>query len=141
MARQRKYVYPVFVRVITNEPHLTSATAYTDKHQASAAYNKWHETELERWLSDHNVPYPTPADRKDLQDLVKDNWNDNVVKPYSKWDTNQMANYLTSQGYEIKKGTERNKDSLLSQVQSYWKGTEETANSAYHSVQSWIFDT
>ncbi|KAG9571229.1 hypothetical protein KCU77_g3947, partial [Aureobasidium melanogenum] len=33
---------------------------------SKAAYNKWHETELERWLSDHDVPYPTPADRKDL---------------------------------------------------------------------------
>ena len=72
---------------------------------------------------------------------MKDNWQDNVVKPYNKWDTNQMANYLTSQGYEIKKGTEKNKDSLLSQVQSYWKGTEETAHHAYSNVQHWIFDS
>lgn len=44
-------------------------------------YNKWHETELERWLSDHEIPYPTPADRKDLENLVKDNWQANVVAP------------------------------------------------------------
>ena len=47
----------------------------------SLAYNKWHETELERWLSDHDVPYPTPADRKDLENLVKSNWQAKIVDP------------------------------------------------------------
>ena len=47
----------------------------------SIAYNKWHETELERWLSDHDVPYPAAADRKDLENLVKDNWQQKVVNP------------------------------------------------------------
>lgn len=106
-----------------------------------AAYNKWHETELERWLSDHNIPYPAPADRKDLQDLVQKNWDNNVAKPYNSWDTNQLSNYLTSQGHQVKKGTEKNKDSLLSQVQSYWKGTADSANDAYGNVQNWIFDS
>lgn len=46
-----------------------------------AVYNKWHETELERWLSDHDIPYPTPADRKDLENLVKDNWQAYVADP------------------------------------------------------------
>jgi hypothetical protein len=36
---------------------------------------------LERWLSDHDVPYPSPADRKDLENLVKDNWQSKVVDP------------------------------------------------------------
>lgn len=62
-------------------------------------YNKWHETELERWLSDHgtiflprgflmewltchsDIPYPSPADRKDLETLVKSNWESKVQKP------------------------------------------------------------
>jgi len=107
----------------------------------NAAYNKWHETELERWLSDHNIPYPAPADRKDLQDLVQKNWDDNVAKPYNTWDTNQLSNYLTSQGHQVKKGTEKNKDSLISQVQSYWQGTADSANDAYGNVQSYIFDS
>jgi hypothetical protein len=104
-------------------------------------YNKWHETELERWLSDHGIPYPTPADRKDLQDLVQKNWDDNVVKPYNGWDTNQLSNYLKSQGQDIKKGTEKNKDSLLTQVQNSWKHTADSTNDAYSNVQNWIFDT
>ena len=62
-------------------------------------YNKWHETELERWLSDHgmsllsvphclvflirmlDIPYPTPADRKDLENLVSTNWESRVQVP------------------------------------------------------------
>ncbi|KAK4570274.1 hypothetical protein LTR86_002354 [Recurvomyces mirabilis] len=108
---------------------------------SNAVYNKWHETELERWLSDHNVPYPTPADRKDLQDLVNKNWESNVVKPYNSWDTNQLNNYIKSQGHEVKKGTEKNKDTLINQVSGFWKGTADNTNTAYGSVQGWIFDT
>jgi hypothetical protein len=108
---------------------------------ARIAYNKWHETELERWLSDHNIPYPTPADRKDLENLVKDNWNDKVVSPYSSWSAKDLQSYLTSRGQEVKKGTEKNKDSLLSQVKSSWYETENQATDAYGSVRDWIFDT
>ncbi|EMC92836.1 hypothetical protein BAUCODRAFT_37747 [Baudoinia panamericana UAMH 10762] len=108
---------------------------------SNTAYNKWHETELERWLSDHNIPYPAPADRKDLQDLVQKNWDDNVAKPYNSWDTNQLSNYITSQGQQVMKGTEKNKDSLLSQVQKYWKETSDSANDAYGNVANWIFDS
>jgi hypothetical protein len=106
-----------------------------------AAYNKWHETELERWLSDHNVPYPTPADRKDLENLVKDNWNSAVVQPYNSWDTNQLQKWLSSRGYQAKKGTEKNKDSLVKQVKGYWTEGEEQASSGYENVKDWIFDT
>lgn len=67
----------------------------------AAVYNGWHETELERWLSDHgtrihsprgsfghfkltsfiDIPYPSPADRRDLENLVKTNWDSRVQKP------------------------------------------------------------
>lgn len=58
-----------------------ASTATASTWFGKAAYNKWHETELERWLSDHDVPYPTPADRKDLENLVKSNWQQKVVDP------------------------------------------------------------
>jgi len=105
------------------------------------AYNKWHETELERWLSDHNVPYPTPSDRKDLENLVKDNWNGYVATPYNSWEVPQLSSYLKSKGYEAKKGTEKNKNSLIQQVKSYWTETEDQATESYSSVSSWILDT
>lgn len=54
---------------------------FSAEADSNAVYNKWHETELERWLSDHDIPYPTPADRKDLENLVKENWQAKVVEP------------------------------------------------------------
>lgn len=104
-------------------------------------YNKWHQTELERWLSDNNVPYPTPADRKDLESLVKQNWDSHVVTPYNSWDADQLQKYISLKGEQIKKGTEKNKDSLVSQVKASWTDTENTANDAYASSRDWIFDT
>lgn len=106
-----------------------------------SVYNKWHETELERWLSDHNVPYPTPADRKDLENLVKENWNSKVVNPYHSWDTQQLQSYLSLKGQQAKKGTEKNKDSLIAQVKSYWFDIEDSVSNSYENVRDWIFDS
>lgn len=108
---------------------------------SSAIYNKWHETELERWLSDHNVPYPKAADRKDLQNLVKENWEDKIVKPYNSWDVHQLQSFISYKGQEAKKGTEKSKDSLVAQIQNYWHETADQANDAYSKIESWIFDT
>lgn len=108
---------------------------------SKAAYNKWHETELERWLSDHNVPYPTPADRKDLENLVKNNWQAKTGSPYSDWTPSQLQSYLKSKGKDIEKGTEQNKDSLVNQVKSNWHETEQQASDSYTSVKDWIFDS
>lgn len=120
---------------------LASQTVVGSSWFGKAAYNKWHETELERWLSDHDVPYPTPADRKDLVDLVKSHWEDKVATPYNTWDTNQLQSYLSSQGEQVKKGAEKNKDGLLAQVKAKWHETAEQASDSYGSVQDWIFDS
>lgn len=72
---------------------------------------------------------------------MQKNWEDNVAKPYNKWDTNQLQSYLGSKGQEVKKGTEKNKDSLLSQVQGIWHQTADQANEAYGNTEQWIFDT
>ncbi|KAF2872002.1 hypothetical protein BDV95DRAFT_492384 [Massariosphaeria phaeospora] len=105
------------------------------------AYNKWHETELDRWLSDHSIPHPKAADRKDLENLVKTHWNDKVVNPYSSWDAQTLNNYLTAKGQQAKKGTEKNTKSLAEQVKEYWTETEDSANQAYGNVRDWIFDS
>jgi hypothetical protein len=115
----------------------TQLTVLTGK----PVYNKWHETELDRWLTDHNIPHPKAADRKELQDLVKNNWDSQVVHPYKSWDAQTLQNYLTLKGQQAKKGTEKNTDSLVDQVKLYWVETEESANQAYGSVRDWIFDT
>jgi len=106
-----------------------------------AAYNKWHETELERWLSDNNIPYPTPSDRKDLQKLVEKNWNNYVLAPYQNWDTEELMAYLKLKGLETKDTAQQSKESLVSQVQGSWYQTEDKAQAAYSSVRDWILDT
>jgi hypothetical protein len=108
---------------------------------SKAVYNKWHETELERWLSDHNVPYPTPSDRKDLENLVKDNWQSKIATPYNDWDTKQLGSYLTEKGVDAKDTAAATKDSLVAQVKNYWYETEDKADDAWSSVKDWIFDS
>jgi hypothetical protein len=106
---------------------------------STLVYNKWHETELERWLSDHNVPYPKPADRKDLENLVKINWQSKVAAPYSDWDTSQLTSYLRQKGIDTNVAAP-NKQSLLDQVRGHWYETEEKAEDAWNNVKEWIFD-
>lgn len=105
------------------------------------AYNKWHETELERWLSDHDVPYPTPADRKDLEKLVQKNWDTYVVSPYQEWDTDKLSAFLQQKGVETKETAKADKNSLVAQVQSAWFETEDKAQGAYTTIKDWILDT
>lgn len=106
-----------------------------------AAYNKWHETELERWLSDHEIPYPTPADRKDLEKLVQSNWDSYVVSPYQSWDVDKLSAYLKQKGVETKDNAAANKDSLLAQVKDVWYESEDKAQQAWGSVKDWILDS
>jgi len=108
---------------------------------SNAAYNKWHENELERWLSDHDVPYPTPADRKDLEKLVQKNWESNVVSPYKTWDAAKLSEYLKLKGIETKDAAASNKDMLVNQVQDTWYESEDKAQTAWSSVKDWILDT
>ncbi|KAI1334958.1 hypothetical protein F5Y15DRAFT_263357 [Xylariaceae sp. FL0016] len=107
---------------------------------SKAAYNKWHETELERWLSDHDIPYPTPADRKDLENLVQNNW-ETAVAPYKQWDTEQLTSYLKAKGIETQDATKANKDALVSQVAGAWYETEDKAQAAWETAKDWILDT
>ncbi|KAI1375732.1 hypothetical protein F4677DRAFT_115088 [Hypoxylon crocopeplum] len=108
---------------------------------SKAAYNKWHETELERWLSDHDIPYPTPADRKDLENLIQKNWDSYAVSPYKNWDSDKLTAYLQSKGVETKESAKSNKDALVSQVANTWYETEDKAQTAWTNVNDWILDT
>lgn len=130
------------IRRVINSPlnHMNSLKVRRRVTNSNIAYNKWHETELERWLSDHDVPFPKAADRKDLQDIVQRNWQSAIESPYLQWDTKRLSSYLKSQGREIEKGAEQNKDALLSQVKSSWHDADAQAHSTYDDVKSWIFN-
>ena len=107
----------------------------------SQAYNKWHETELERWLSDHDIPYPKSADRKDLKNIVKENWQSKISSPYVDWDSAKLQKYLKERGHETREGAEESKESLTNWVKKYWYETEEQAEDAWGRVPDWIFDS
>jgi transcription termination factor NusB len=96
---------------------------------------------LERWLSDHNNPYPTPADLKDLERIVQDNWQTRVVDSYKNWDAPQLQSYLSDVGKELDKKQKADKNWLVQQVKGVWHETEKTAENAWESVKDWIFDS
>ncbi|KAL2128953.1 hypothetical protein VTI74DRAFT_8420 [Chaetomium olivicolor] len=120
---------------------LVANAAVASSWFSNAAYNKWHETELERWLSDHDVPYPTPADRKELEKLVQKNWDSNVVEPYRSWDTARLTSYLKQKGVETKESAEDTRDSLIDRVKGTWYESEDKAQTAWTNVKDWILDT
>jgi hypothetical protein len=103
-------------------------------------YNKWHETELDRWLSDHDIPHPKAADRKELENAVKENWQSKVSTPYNDWNTEQLSSYLKQKGVDTKDAANANKDSLISQVKNVWYEAEDKSEDAWTSVKDWIFD-
>jgi hypothetical protein len=96
---------------------------------------------LERWLSDNNIPYPSPADRKDLEKLVSNNWNDHAVAPYHSWDAEKLSSYLKQKGVETKDTAADNKDSLIAQVKNYWYESEDKAQHAWLNTRDWILDS
>ncbi|KAG5925446.1 hypothetical protein E4U42_004285 [Claviceps africana] len=119
----------------------SSATASSWFPGSKAIYNKWHQTELERWLTDHDISYPAASDRKDLEALVESHWNDVVVQPYSRWGIAELTAYLREKGQDVQIAAEASKDSLLSQVKSNWYETEDAAIQAWANAKDWILDT
>jgi len=108
---------------------------------SKSVYNKWHETELERWLSDHDIPHPYPADRKELENSIKENWQSKVSTPYNDWNVDQLNSYLQQKGVQTKDAANENKDSLISQVKNVWYEAEDKSEDAWTSVKDWIFDS
>ncbi|KIV97009.1 hypothetical protein PV10_00818 [Exophiala mesophila] len=90
-----------------------ASTATASTWFGKAVYNKWHETELERWLSDHDIPYPTPADRKDLENLVKDNWQTYVVDTAAQVGNQASENYGSVKDWIFDSWTESSLKSFL----------------------------
>ena len=86
------------------------------------------------------MPYPTPADRKDLENLVKQNWDAKVVKPYNEWETPQLQSYLQSVGSDVQESAATNREALVAQVKDSWTDTADSAHDAYSNVVVWIFD-
>jgi len=97
-------------------------------------YNSWHETQLERYLDDHSIPYPKPADRKHLIKAVEKNWDHaKNHPPYENWDEAKMKAWLEERKLEADHG----KQSILQQVKSYWYDT----TNEWHNSKEWVFNS
>ncbi|KAJ5239806.1 hypothetical protein N7468_004425 [Penicillium chermesinum] len=124
---------------------------------SKAVYNKWHETELERWLSDHDIPYPTPADRKDLENLVKTNWEVKVQKPlgsvaeqisdeahnakewiFDTWTDSQLKSFLDYHG--IPAPQPRKRDSLVKAARENYDAIAKKTGEAASYPGNWLYE-
>ncbi|KAK2767821.1 hypothetical protein FQN54_003982 [Arachnomyces sp. PD_36] len=120
------------------------------------AYNKWHETELERWLSDHDVPYPSPADRKDLENLVKTNWDSKIQVPvgqtvdqaqgsfhnvrdwiFDSWTDSQLKAFLDKHG--IPSPQPRRRDTLLTTVRENYEAVAKKLGESASYPGDWLY--
>lgn len=125
---------------------------------SKAAYNKWHETELERWLSDNDIPYPTPADRKDLELLIKNNWQAKVVDPiaatgdkasdhyagvkdwiFDSWTESSLKSFLDHNN--IPAPQPRNRDSLLTAARSNYESIAKKLGEYSQYPGDWLYQS
>lgn len=135
-----------------------ATTATASSWFSKAAYNKWHETELERWLSDHSIPYPKAADRKDLENLVKDNWQANVVDPiaatgskvddhygsvkdwiFDSWTESSLKQFLDH--HNIKTPNPRTRDSLLTSARQNYDAIAKKASQTSQYPGDWLYNS
>ncbi|ODH53423.1 hypothetical protein GX48_00253 [Paracoccidioides brasiliensis] len=135
-----------------------------------AVYNRWHETELERWLSDHGkflrifsphenryIPYPTPADRKDLEELVKTNWESHIQIPLShtaehasdtlhsakewifdSWSDSQLKAFLDKHG--IPSPQPKKRDTLLATVRENFETVAKKLGQTTFYPGNWLYE-
>ncbi|KAJ6011189.1 hypothetical protein N7451_002601 [Penicillium sp. IBT 35674x] len=123
---------------------------------SKAVYNKWHETELERWLSDHDIPYPAPADRKDLENLVKSNWDSKVQKPlgsvadqlsddlhhakewvFDTWSDSQLKSFLDYHG--IPAPQPRKRDNLIKAARENYETIAQKVGETAAYPGNWLY--
>lgn len=124
---------------------------------SKAVYNKWHETELERWLSDHDIPHPAPADRRDLENLVKSNWDSRVQKPlgqaadsvseelhqarewvFDTWSDSQLKAFLDRHG--IPAPQPRKRDSLIKAARENYETIAQKVGETASYPGDWVYD-
>lgn len=107
-----------------------------------AVYNKWHQTELERWLQDHNIPYPAAADRRDLQNLVQQHWNDvTSIDFFQNWSDNRLANFIQAKtGYQSDQDA-LDREGLVQKLQGLWsEGWNRLPTDKWEQSKTWLFD-
>ncbi|KAJ5918923.1 hypothetical protein N7454_010067 [Penicillium verhagenii] len=124
---------------------------------SKAVYNKWHETELERWLSDHDIPHPSPADRRDLESLVKSHWETKVQRPlgavadqvtdefhyakewvFDSWSDSQLKSFLDYHG--IPAPQPRKRDVLIKTARENYETIAKKVGETAAYPGNWVYE-
>jgi len=106
------------------------------------AYNRWHQSELERWLQDRNIPFPSAASRRDLENLVQRNWDDfTSANFFQGWSDNRLADFVRAKTGNQPENT-FDRDNLVRQIEGLWSdGWSRLPTERWGDVKSWVFDT
>ena len=112
-------------------------------------YDKWHETDLERWLSDHDIPYPAASDRKDLVDLVGKNWEQTEAASenayanvkgwiFDTWSESALKSFLDRHG--IPNPQPRTRDSLLATARENYQTVADKLGESSAYPGNWLYE-
>ncbi|OAX84257.1 hypothetical protein ACJ72_01372 [Emergomyces africanus] len=104
-----------------------------------------------------NIPYPTPADRKDLEELVKTNWESHIHTPlahttehvsesfsdakewiFDTWSDSQLKAFLDRHG--IASPQPRKRDKLLAAVRENYEGIAKTLGQTTFYPGNWLYE-
>lgn len=73
--------------------------------------------------------------------MISKNWDSYVVAPYTRWEPEQLTEYLKKRGIQAQQSAADSKDSLIGQVKEQWYETSDSADNAWASVKDWILDS
>jgi len=90
-------------------------------------FENWHQSDLQRWLSDHSIPYSGDSDKNTLTSLVREKWN----KLYESVGDSDLIDQLSSIGLSKSDSREGMLDSIRN-----WHN-EKLANGWNWVFESW----
>lgn len=121
-------------------------------------YTSWDKRQLEAWLHEHNIETPKGYSQKDLEELVKSNWQSSSAwtrdqydraqqvfsnykdSAFDTWDDSRLREFLLEQGVVAPSGP---REKLVLAAKQYYRGYTDAAASyastASHAASSAIY--
>ncbi|KAL2361553.1 hypothetical protein RJZ56_005585 [Blastomyces dermatitidis] len=109
------------------------------------------------WFSKADIPYPTPADRKDLEELVKSNWESRIHIPithtaehvseslgdakewiFDTWSDSQLKTFLDRHGIASPQSSKR--DKLLAAVRENYEAIAQKLGHTTLYPGNWLYE-
>ncbi|KAI5283836.1 hypothetical protein KEM54_001801 [Ascosphaera aggregata] len=119
-------------------------------------HHRWQEIELRRWLADHDIPHPPDLSQEELEQLVRDNWQQKIAAPASRakdyavdslgdakqwvfdtWDETTIKQFLDSHGITESSPSDRN--SLLQTAKDNYDAVAEKVGETVRYPGDWLY--